>query len=87
MIVIILFISFFGVLSDRANSHAIPRRYRERVPVWFGVQETWLQEKPEKLYFKNDNRIDRQKHAQINQPIHQPRKHNHEPRCNSRRNQ
>lgn len=39
------------------------------------------------FYPKNNNRIDRPKHAQINQPIHQPRKHNHEPRCNSRRNQ
>lgn len=42
----------------------------------------------EKMYHnKNNNRTDRPKHAQFNQPVHQPRKYNHEPRCNNRRNQ
>ena len=50
-----------------------------------------LIEKPkprlQSYYHKNNNRVDRPKHAQINKRIHQPRKHNHEPRCNNRRNQ
>ncbi len=40
----------------------------------------------QKSFYKNNNRVDRPKHARI-QPIYQPRKHNHEPRCNNRRNQ
>jgi hypothetical protein len=41
----------------------------------------------QKSFYKNNNRVDRSKHAHINKPIHQPRKHNHEPCCNNRRNQ
>jgi hypothetical protein len=83
----VLLISFFGVLSDYANSHSIPRRYREMGPIFFDVQDMWAPEQPKKFYPQNNNRIDRPKHAQINQPIHQQRKHNHEPRPNNRRNQ
>jgi len=82
--VFILCISFFCFLSDCSNGWSKGRTKRWGIWVDMGP---WSQNEPKDIYHQNNNRIDRQKHAQCNQQIHQPRKHNHEMRYNNRRNQ
>lgn len=66
--------------------------FRERQIDRCGRQQMLLQLKKvthtqQPQYYKNNNRIKQQKHAQCNQRIHQPRKHNNGLRYNNRRNQ
>lgn len=84
----ILVINFFGVLSA-AGSNSTLRRTRNGDCFLFRNSDTTntSEQQQNKMYAKSSNRADRQTHVQINKTIHQPRKHNHEPRCNNRRNQ
>ncbi len=42
--------------------------------------------KAKRFNYQSNNRVDRQRFAHVNMPIYQPKKQNHEPRCNNRGN-
>lgn len=98
--IVVAFMSFFGFVSSA--DHSTLRKDRGYADYYYYSywQRRWcgvygykpdlinLSEHELKiLYAQNNNRIDRQKHSQFNQQIHQPRKYTHGVRYNNGRNQ